>query len=186
MRRYLPILFTLLALGGLAWSAFTITAPIGLRMPDGQSSVALDEKLKAIDGEIARVSRLEKTLATIDRLPGASPATSIVAVRRDDGKKSPEPIADDSTPPDISLVYVSPTIQKIAIDGNLYGPGQRLPDGRRVVAISSSRLVLAGDKGRQVLKFSGANALATSPLLPPSKPAEDRTDATPSRGSSSR
>ena len=165
MRRHLPTLLTVLALGGLLWSFITIATPARVFLPDEKSSRVLDQQLKTTANEIARVSRLANVLAAIDRLPGTGAPTDIVAERHDKALTPGGKRDEDGTPLDISLVYLSSTIQKVAIDGQLYGPGDLLPDGIRVISISPARLVLSGKDGRQILKFARANALGTSPML---------------------
>lgn len=143
MKKYTALLLMIASLAGLVWAS---VLSIRMALAPAPALLAPESKnIPAIDGEEAlqRLDRLDLVLGQIDRLkqfppqvaagPLAQPAALPVSTTAQNALQENEA-------PVISLVYLSPDMQRAVINGNLYATGDLLPDGSRLADISMDQI----------------------------------------------
>lgn len=144
MMKYAAAILTVLALAGTAWAVVAATRPVPGGVPAPGAAAELNQQLKVCDGEVLHLRGLDKTIDKVDRLTIASqPQAAMLAVY--DSKTQASALARSKSghqadKPVISLVYVSPDLQKVVINGSLLGVGDKMPGGGRLVAIAQDRI----------------------------------------------
>ena len=160
MMKYAAAILTVLALAGTCWAVVAVMRPIQASVQDSDTLSSLNQRLKSVDREVHHLNELEGTLDQVNRLSNSRQSSPVVLALY--ASQSQIAVASKSTQPikpDISLVYVSPNLQKVVINGRLYGTGDRLPNGGRLIAISQERIVIVRHGHRKVLPIPKTHVL---------------------------
>lgn len=176
MKKFGPLIYILLATLLLAWSAYATVrpAPQALRLP----AQALASPTDTTAAALLRVAALERSvealarqqdqaglaLARIDPIAtGAGLPEPAIAPGQYGAASGTAPARRAAPPaPAISMVYLSPGMERVVIDGQLLATGDLLPGGARIVSISQDRVVTQR-KGRKavVLRAPEGQVLGT-------------------------
>ena len=121
-------------------------------------SVSVQPQVAAVDRSTRDIQALT---AVLTKWQGASPAEKTVeliaeAPRSQQQKLEQSKVAASLKQPvpahQISMIYLSSTMQRAIVDGHYIGPGDSLPDGTKVVAIRRGQVVLWRKGRREVVQ----------------------------------
>lgn len=172
MTKFAAALLTMLAIAGVIWVAVVYTRSVTRPALALSPPVAANPQAKAADDAMRRLRVLDQTLTEIDGLRfaqttiavaplAASPKVSVAAAPGTTQKVA-------AASPVISLLYLSPSMQRVVIDGTILGVGDTLPGGGRVVDIGPDEVVLSRGNGVETLKVPKARVVGSvaSPAPP--------------------
>lgn len=160
MMKYAAAILTALALVGTGWAIVVATRPIPAIAPASDVSPELNQQLKSSEAELLHLRGLAGTLDQINRLTlTARQPTAVLALHDSQTRTSATGKVTPPAKPDISLVYVSPDLQKVVINGKLLGAGDRLPGGGRLISITQERVVFDRQGRRAVLQLPKPHVL---------------------------
>lgn len=164
MMKYSASILTALALAGIGWAIVSATRPMPGGVLASDISPALSQQLKASDGEVLHLRRLEKTLDQVNRLKDSTQApAAMLALYSSQPQTSAMDGRNQPVKPEISLVYISPDLQKVVINGRLLGTGDTLPDGGRLISITQEQIVVERNGHRKALRLPKPHVLGMEP-----------------------
>lgn len=160
MMKYAAAILAVLALAGTCWAVVAVIRPIPVKVQDSDTLSSLNQRFKLVDREELHLNVLEGTLNQVNQLSDSRQASpAVLALYASQSQAAVASKSNGPAKPDISLVYVSPDLQKVVINGKLYGTGDKLPHGGHLIAISQERIVIMQHGHRKVLPIPKAHAL---------------------------
>ncbi len=164
MMKYAAAILTTLALAATGWAIVAATRPMPFIVPSSGASPELNQQLQSSEVEIRHLKGLDNTLDQVDRLTVSTQApAAMLALYSGPHKTS---AVEGQNPPArtvVSLVYISPDLQKVVIDGMLLGIGDMLPDGGTLTSITQEQIVIKRGNQRTVLRLPEPHVLGLAP-----------------------
>ena len=154
-------LLTALAIAGIFWAVVVVAR----HMPDASSldsdaRPVLNQKLMSTVREKGHLNALEKTLDLVNGLRYSGlPTSQVLAVNTDQPGATVAGKAVQPVKTSISLVYISPDMQKVVINGKMFGTGDTLPSGGRLISITDKSIVIMQHGSRKVVPLAKPQAL---------------------------
>ncbi|MBU0594591.1 MAG: hypothetical protein KKH74_12770 [Gammaproteobacteria bacterium] len=164
MSKYAAAILTMLALAGTGWAIVVVTRPMPLMSLPSGAAPELNQQLQASEREISHLQGLDATLSQVDSLTTSTQApAAMLALYSSQHKTSATAGQNQSAKIDISLVYISPDLQKVVINGMLLGIGDILPDGGTLTSITQEQIVIKQGGHRTVLRLPEPHVLGMAP-----------------------
>lgn len=155
-------LLTALAMAGIFWAIVVVARHLpDASPPDSDARPVLNQKLMSTVREEGHLNALEKTLDLVNGLRYSGlPKSQVLAVNTD--QPGATTVAGKAVQPvktSISLVYISPDMQKVVINGKMFGTGDTLPSGGRLISITDKSIVIMQHGRRKVVLLAKPQAL---------------------------
>ena len=167
-------LFTVLAIIGIVWAITVVVRhSTHFHVQDSNVQSVSNQKLIAAVRQQNHLQQLDQTLDLINEMGNKSHTPlKVLSVNIDRSTTSlmgdKLPAADDTTQqaqiasPTISLVYISSTMKKVGINGNLYSIDDKLPDGGRIISITEQSIGIMQHGRREVMLLTKPHPFVTT------------------------
>lgn len=146
--KYASVILIAISFLVTGWSLVTMTRHV-TAPPAAQAQAAKDTEVEKMAGEAKGIQTTTAALQGLGALLAPSrPATGLIAY-------DPASVRGKGNGGDaghhLTMLYYGKGYRRAVIDGRMVAPGDRLPEGTRVVAVRSNEVVLRDQTGRQTI-----------------------------------